>query len=302
MVTRGATPGDVELVQAERPERRSGEILVGVQAVAIAPDEYTERGPGAPGRVGVGIVLFGAGSIVAGSRVGFGPVLRCRGCAACRTGGRVRCEREIVFGADRPGALAEVVAIPRTAVVPLPSAITAAEGAAALLHWPAALRLIRDAGGLEAGDRVVVLGANLPLGVATVQLAAGFEAEIESVASHGDSPGPGPYDTVLVAGGSAAAVAAAVAALRPGGVISVATDTVELQDLDLDGVITRQQRLVGSRGATDGDVRSVREWLAASSARPVIAGRYRLTEAKDALAHAARRPPGEIVVHVSEEQ
>ncbi len=296
---------EVRVLYTERPERRSGEILIGVQAAAIAADEVAgaERpvtGRRVPGRVGAGIVLFGAGSIVAGTRVGFGPALRCRTCRACRSRSRVRCEQQQVFGVDLPGALADVVAIPRTAIVPLPAAVTPAQGAAALLRWPAALRMVRDAGGLDSGDRVAVLGANRPLGVAAVQLAEAFQAEVVADAGGAGISG-GPFDLVLVAGTTAEPLEAVLGHLRAGGTVVFAAGTVAPEAVDLGRLIDRQQRVVGSAGATEADVRSIREWLATSGARPVIAGRYPLEHAGDALAHAAREPAGEVIVDVSEE-
>ncbi len=92
------------------------------------------------------------------------------GMGVVRTSERLAPGTRVRFGASRPGALAELVAVPEESLVVVPDAVddafAAGIGVTGLAAW-GSLRAAR----LRAGERVLVLGATGMVGRLTVQLA-----------------------------------------------------------------------------------------------------------------------------------
>lgn len=89
---------------------------------------------------------------------------------------------DAVFGLCK-GAFAEYVAAPAELVVPKPVGLSFEEAAALPMAASTALRGIRDAGEVRAGQRVLVNGAGGGVGSFAVQLAASLGAEVTGVCS-----------------------------------------------------------------------------------------------------------------------
>ena len=89
---------------------------------------------------------------------------------------------DAVFGLHA-GALAEFVAVPVDALVAKPSEVSFEQAAAAPISGLAALQAVRDGGRVQAGHRVLVIGASGGVGSFAVQIAKAFEAEVTGVAS-----------------------------------------------------------------------------------------------------------------------
>ncbi len=104
----------------------------------------------------------------------------CGRCSRCRQGREHRCLIGAGIGHGRDGGFAHYVALPATALVPIPDAIPAE--AAALLACPAGVALSGvAAANITEGDTVVVTGAGGGLGAHTVQLAAMLGAQVIAV-------------------------------------------------------------------------------------------------------------------------
>ena len=87
-----------------------------------------------------------------------------------------------VFGQAQNGALAEYLVMPATLVALKPKNLSFEEAAA--VPWgTTALQGLRDAGGLKAGDRVLVYGASGAVGTWAVQLAKSMGAHVTAVCS-----------------------------------------------------------------------------------------------------------------------
>jgi NADPH:quinone reductase-like Zn-dependent oxidoreductase len=80
------------------------------------------------------------------------------------------------------GALAEFVAVPVDVVAVKPSRVSFEQAAAAPISGLAALQAIRDGGRVQAGHRVLVIGASGGVGSFAVQIAKAFGAEVTGVA------------------------------------------------------------------------------------------------------------------------
>jgi NADPH:quinone reductase-like Zn-dependent oxidoreductase len=91
-----------------------------------------------------------------------------------------------VFGATSGsgfGAFAEYARVPAAALLPKPVGISFEEAAAVPVAATTALQALRDKGGIQAGQKVLVNGASGGVGTFAVQLARAFGAEVTGVCS-----------------------------------------------------------------------------------------------------------------------
>jgi NADPH:quinone reductase-like Zn-dependent oxidoreductase len=87
-----------------------------------------------------------------------------------------------VIGQAPAGAFAEYVVIPASMIAPKPANLTFEEAAAT--PWAVtALQALRDAGGLKAGQKVLINGASGGIGTWAVQIAKAFGAHVTAVCS-----------------------------------------------------------------------------------------------------------------------
>ena len=158
------------------PEPGTGEVLVRVRAAATNPwDWHFMRGLPYIARInGAGVrrpkhpVLGGdiAGEVVA---VGAGSTRFAVG--------------DRVYGFIEFGGFAEYAAAPESLLASMPANLTFEQAAAVPLAATTALQGLRNVGGIQAGDRVLVIGASGGVGTFAVQLAKRFGAHVTAVAS-----------------------------------------------------------------------------------------------------------------------
>jgi threonine dehydrogenase-like Zn-dependent dehydrogenase len=149
-------PGLLELHDVPEPEVSDGEVLVHVRAVGICGSEL--HGARHPGFRKPPLIMGHefAGTSADGARVVINPMLSCGQCELCRGGLRQVCRERQIIGVHRSGGFAEHVAVPRSALRPLPDwlgweAAAMVEPAANAVHaW--------SLGRAGAGARVGVLG------------------------------------------------------------------------------------------------------------------------------------------------
>ncbi|MFV2175328.1 NAD(P)-dependent alcohol dehydrogenase [Actinomadura sp. LOL_016] len=88
-----------------------------------------------------------------------------------------------VFGEVPLGSFAEAVAVPQDRLAVKPARLTFEQAASVSMAAHTALQGLRDAGGIAAGQRVLVNGASGGVGTFAVQLARTFGAEVTGVCS-----------------------------------------------------------------------------------------------------------------------
>ncbi|MBS7546202.1 zinc-binding dehydrogenase [Ancylobacter oerskovii] len=88
-----------------------------------------------------------------------------------------------VFGETVRGGACEYVAVPAINLVPLPDAVSFEDAAALPIAYGTAYRMIRERGKVQAGEKVLVLGATGGVGVCSVQLAKLAGAEVAAATS-----------------------------------------------------------------------------------------------------------------------
>ncbi len=195
-------PGGIDSLlveEVEVPSPGQGEVLVRVHAAAITRDELdwpVDRLPAIPSYELAGVVDQLGGGV-----------------AGLATGDAVFA----LTGFERDGVAAEFAVVPAGVLAPAPKTLGHVESAALPMGGLSAWQGLVDHGGLEPGQRVLVLGASGGVGHLAVQLARARGAEVV------EQPEPGePVDLVFDTAGGAA-LRAAPALLRPGGrLVSVA--------------------------------------------------------------------------------
>src|SRR5438045_494303 len=87
-------------------------------------------------------------------------------------------EAEGALGENKPGGLAEYVAVPAQNLIPLDDDRRLVEFAALPIAYGTAQRMLLTRARLEAGETIVIVGASGGVGVACVQLAARAGARV----------------------------------------------------------------------------------------------------------------------------
>lgn len=254
---------EVRLLDVPDPAAGPYDCLVHVRSVGICGSElHGVRDPG----FRVPPLIMGhefAGVTDAGDAVIVNPVLSCRHCDVCRQGKRQICRERAIVGIARPGAFAERVAVPRSALRPMPASLSwdagaMAEPAASAVHaWAV--------GGGEPGMRIGVLGCGA-IGLLSVLAAvAGGAASVDvtdlsparlAVAERLGASGngtelDGEYDMIIDAAGTAGTRARSVQHLRPGGVAVWLGLAQRDAGFDGQGLVRAERRVVGSFAYTD---------------------------------------------------
>lgn len=207
-------PGQIRMGRVARPQPKTGEVLVAVEAYSINRGEtlLLERPrPGwRPGKDAAGTVVQPAGD-------GRGP----------RSGTRV-----VAHPPD--GAWAEQVAVPVEDIAEIPADVSAATAAALPLAGLTAMRLLRGAGPLD-GRRLLITGASGGVGHYVVELAAAAGADVTAVSASAErgarllqlgamrvcndiADAGGPFDVVMESVGGTS-LRAALTMTRPNGLV-----------------------------------------------------------------------------------
>lgn len=168
------SPDVLAIKEIEKPEPKAHGVLVQVHAVALnAGDLFSLRGTPWPARFMVGFPRpkdYILGWDMAGRVEAVGD-----GVARLLPG-------DEVF-ASCNHTLAEFVSVPEDKVVLKPTNLTFAEAAAVPTAAVTALQGLRDAGRLQAGQRVLINGASGGVGTFAVQIARTYGAHVTGVCS-----------------------------------------------------------------------------------------------------------------------
>ncbi len=169
------------------PQPKAGEVLVRVRAATVTAADWRvrsllmPRGFGAFGRLAFG--LFGPRKKVLGMALA-GEVEACgAGVTGFAMGDRVLAETGAKMGAH-----AEFCVVRASGTIAkMPDGLSFEDAAALVFGGTTALYFLRDIGKVQAGERVLVNGASGETGVAFVQLARHFGADVVGVCSAGNA-------------------------------------------------------------------------------------------------------------------
>jgi 2-desacetyl-2-hydroxyethyl bacteriochlorophyllide A dehydrogenase len=155
-------PGAVEVREVPDPVPAEDDVLIAVAYAGICgSDLHTlRRGhpwlpyPIAPGHEASGVVISGP-CYAPGDRVYLRPAVSCGTCFYCARGRTNLCANLIGVGSHTPGAFADLLAVPPTALAPVPAGVSMA---AAAMTEPLATAVHAVATAAPAGATVAVLG------------------------------------------------------------------------------------------------------------------------------------------------
>jgi len=335
---RAAGPEAVAVEEMPRPTPGPGEVVVAIRSCGICgSDLHWWHGempaPGVcPGHEIAGVVAdVGAGvtTLRAGDRVALEGISSCGVCRWCQAGTYNYCRRLGLVGITIPGGFADFVGLPARHCFPVPDGV---DFATAALSEPlgVAVHGVR-LGGLELGQRVLVLGAGT-IGLAAVAAArAGGAGEILVTARRPqqraaakalgadvilddadagalqEAASASPVDLVIeTVGGGADTLDTAVMACRPGGtvvVLGVFTRSVTFPALFC---VAKEVRIQGSmvynRVAARADFEIVEDMLARDGKRigeALVTHRFPLDDIDRAFRTAADKTSGSIKVTIT---
>jgi L-iditol 2-dehydrogenase len=302
-------PRSMSLERLPDPEPAPDEVLVRVEAVGICGSELSgylghnalRRPPLVMGHEFAGEIVGGSG-LAAGLAVTVNPLVTCGACDACRDGRDNLCARRALIGAHRPGAFAELVAVPASACVPLADGLDFVDGAL-VEPLACAVRAVRLADVNHASSVRVIGAGTIGLFCAVAARRSGAaEVTISDPNAHRaavarawgfeTSPAPEPGATVVIdAVGMEVTRRAAVDSLGRGGTavfVGLHEDAAAFAGNDL----VREERTVrGCFAYARDDFRTAAAWLADGtlperagwlSERPLEAGPAGFDELVDA--------------------
>ena len=280
----------MELRDAPEPTRWNGDVVLRIDAVGICgSDMHAYHGydprrvpPMILGHEFAATVVDGPG---VGRRVTGNPLVTCGRCEFCVQGRNNLCADRTMIGMSRPGAYAERMAIPAGCLIDLPATLDAVraaltEPAATALHalnlsmralarpLPECSTLVLGGGAIgmlaallcrSYGVRGLAVAETNPLRRDSVARAVGC-ATFDPASRGG--PRDGSVDFVIDAVGSKATRQAALAAVKPGGVVM----HIGLQDwaseIDMRRLTLAEITLIGTYTYTTADLRAAVDALA----------------------------------------
>jgi len=277
--------GPHQIVYRDEPPPRvaAGEVLIGIDAVGICGSDlhaYHGRDPRRVpplilGHEVAGRILDGPG---AGRRVTVNPLITCGACDYCNQGRDNLCSRRTMIGMTRAGGFAELMTTAAASVIELPDGLGAREAAltepaatalhATTLAMRALARPLPECAVLVLGGGAIGMLATLLLthyGVRHVTTAETNPLRRASLARatratvcdpSTSAPAGNSADLVIDAVGAAATRDAALACVRPGGVVM----HIGLQDwaseIDMRKLTLAEITLIGTYTYTTADLRA----------------------------------------------
>jgi L-iditol 2-dehydrogenase len=304
-VARSVTPSEVVIEERPDPVAGPGEVVCRVMACGVCGSDVSTayvlpKLPAVLGHELVGEVLeVGAGvrGVAAGDRVVVHHHVPCGECRRCRRGHETLCEQFRATNVD-PGGFAERIRVP----APLVPELLALEGldalAATFVEPLACVLRALDRAGLQAGDALLVVGAGTN---GLLAIAAAHARAVEAVwvrepradrrrlaeswgaAHHADEP----VDVALVTTSQHDAIAAAAAAIAPGGALCLYAPPAPGTPLDLDSerLFMREIGVCASYSAGPADMRAALALIASGriDPRPLVTHRLGLRDTARAL-------------------
>ncbi len=316
-------PGRSEVADVESPRPAPGQVVIDIERAGVCGTDvefftgemaYLQQGhAGYPIRLGhewcgtVSAVGDGVDPGWLGSRVTGDTMLGCGTCDRCRSGRAHVCEDrcEVGIRGGFPGALAEQMAMPVTALHRLPDAV---DGVAGALVEPggSALRALRGAA-LRPGERVLVLGpGTIGLLVAMFALAHGVQVHMvgltrqsldfaAALGVHGawtaaDLPRL-PFDAVIDASNAPGLPAQALDLVEPGKRVVYVGVAGRPSVVDSRSLVLKDVTAVGILGASAGLPGTIEQYAAGSvDPRPLVAATVGLGDVGEVL--GGWRPDG----------
>jgi len=317
--TKYGAPDVLKFIEVDKPFPRQDQVLIKVQAVGLNMADWRLL-TGTP--FFIRLMGLGKGKIpgsdMAGKVLSIGQDVK-----QFRPGDEVYGDI-FSFGS---GAFAEYVVVPEKAVAIKPSNLSFEQAAAVPMAAITALQGLRDVGGIQAGQKVLIYGASGGVGTFAVQIAKAFGAEVTAVCSTGkmdmvrsigadhlidytreDFTRNGQcYDLILAANGYRS-IWKYRRALNPTGVYVMAGGTMNqiFQAVLLGGLLSQKggKSLAGlTARASQQDLLTMNELIEAGKVNPLIDRCYPFAEIREALRYLGEgHAVGKVVISMEEKQ
>lgn len=305
------------------PEIGPDEVLLAVRAAALNRlDLWVLAGwpglrlklPHVMGSDGAGVIAAVGANVTGfaiGDRVAVNPTLFCGQCPFCRSGRDNMCQSFAILGEHVDGFFADYAAVPAGNLLKLPDHVAFAAAAAASLVFVTAWHSLIRAGGLQAGESVLVVGAGGGVNTAAIQIAklAGAgpiyvvgsdEAKLAqarelgadvTINRHEEEWGRALFKLterqgvdVVVDNVGAATFALSLRALKRGGrLLTVGNTSGPTFEIDNRLIFGKQLRVIGSTMGTSADYAAVMGLLFNGRLRPIIDTIYPMSAGPTAL-------------------
>jgi len=188
--------GSVEVLRYEdapAPVTVGDEILVRVKACALNHLDIWERTgqnvkimlPHISGSDIAGVIEASPThekELQKGMEVIINPGLGCGHCDKCLNGKDNQCRYYTIIGNGTDGGYAELVKVPRRNIIPKPERMDFVQAASVPLVFLTAYSMLVSKARLEAGETVLVLGASSGVGIAAIQIAKAYNANVIATA------------------------------------------------------------------------------------------------------------------------
>jgi NADPH:quinone reductase-like Zn-dependent oxidoreductase len=198
-----------------------------------------------------------------------------------------------------PGTFAELVAVPRENLIPLPAGLTFQEAACLPTAWLTAYRMLTTKGQLRPGGSVLVQGAGGGVATAAVVLAVALGAQVyatsrdpakrERITQLGATalePGarlPQRVDVVIETVGEATFDHSMKATARGGRIVVAGATSGPLPKVNLRRVFGLQLEILGSSMGSRDELRELVNLCTEHQIRPIIDAEFGFTEVRGAL-------------------
>lgn len=312
-------PTNVTIEEWPTPEPSAEEVVIKVYATTVSAADWRLRSMDIPAGFRLMAKLFFGvrrprkpilGTELCGEIVALGS-----GVSEFKVGDKV-----VAYTGGALGAHAEFVALKAsTAIVPLPDTIPFEQAAALCFGGVTALDFLRTKAGLQAGEKVLVIGASGAVGSAAIQLAKFFGAEVTGVCSGANlamvqSLGADRvidyqeqnvlecdqnYDVIMDCVGAVTWSQAKTRLTRNGRLLMVVADLWQTLKAPLVSRKNAQRCVAGVAGELREDVATLVELAARGKFTPFIDSIFPLAKIADAHARVqSRRKRGNVVVRI----
>jgi 2-desacetyl-2-hydroxyethyl bacteriochlorophyllide A dehydrogenase len=193
-IARHGPPSVLAIEEMPEPSPGPGEVLLAVDAVGLNHlDLWVRQGvpghrfplPITPGCDVAGTILQVGAAVEAwspGASVLVSPGFGCGECQACMNGQDNLCRSYGILGETRDGGCCERIVVPVTNLIPLPTGLTAEEGAALPLTLLTAWHMVVTRANLQPDETILIHAAGSGVGVMAVQIARFLGAKVYATA------------------------------------------------------------------------------------------------------------------------
>jgi len=318
LYTKYGTPDVIQLKEVGKPVPKDHQVLIKIHAASVNPlDWHRLRG--------LWIIRLFGGGLRRPKITKLGADMAGRVEAVGKDVTQFREGDEVFGGCGSGGGFAEYVCVSEKPIALKPANVAFEEAAAVPVAAITALQALRDTGGIQPGQKVLINGASGGVGTFAVQIAKALGAEVTGVCSTAnldmvrslgadhvidytreDCTRNGLRYNLIIDNAAYRPVTAYLRSLTPGGIyVMIGGSLVQMFYLLFMTPwmsLFRSHKKMKTMMAhiTRADLNILKEFIEAGKIRPVIDRRYKLSEVADALKYLGKgHARGKVVITVS---